>query len=112
MATITDDYMREMLMKSRNYSIVILKATAKRSEQGAEKIVFEHARRNFSLRADGILPIVCPITDESEVRGIGIFNASPAEVKQIMDGDPGVMAGIFTYEIHPGKSFPGDALPR
>ena len=111
MAAITDEYMRGMLAKSRNYSIVILKATPKKNEAGAEKIVFEHARRNFSLRADGILSIVCPITDDSEVRGIGIFNASPAEVKEIMDGDPGVTAGIFTYEIHPGKGFPGDALP-
>jgi hypothetical protein len=29
----------------------------------------------------------------------------------IMDGDPGVQAGIFTYEVHPVRSFPGDALP-
>jgi hypothetical protein len=28
-----------------------------------------------------------------------------------MDCDPGVQAGIFTYEIHPIRSFPGDALP-
>ncbi len=28
-----------------------------------------------------------------------------------MDGDPGVAAGIFTYEAHPIRSFPGDGLP-
>jgi len=27
-----------------------------------------------------------------------------------MDGDPGVMAGIFTYEVHLCRSFPGDKL--
>jgi len=25
--------------------------------------------------------------------------------------DPGLQAGIFTYEIHPCRSFPGDSLP-
>jgi len=29
-----------------------------------------------------------------------------------MDTDPGVMAGIFTYEVHNIRSFPGDSLPR
>jgi hypothetical protein len=28
-----------------------------------------------------------------------------------MDHDPGVEAGIFTYEIHPVRGFPGSALP-
>lgn len=31
--------------------------------------------------------------------------------KEIMDNDPGVIAGIFTYEIHLCQSFPGDKLP-
>jgi hypothetical protein len=28
-----------------------------------------------------------------------------------MDADPGVQAGVFVYEVHPVRSFPGDALP-
>ena len=68
MTTITDDYMRQMLSTTRQYCIVILKATAKRNEVGAEKIVWEHARRNFMLRADGVLSIVCPVNDESDIR--------------------------------------------
>jgi hypothetical protein len=35
----------------------------------------------------------------------------PEEIAQIMDSDPGVQAGIFTYEVHPSRSFPGDSLP-
>jgi hypothetical protein len=56
------------------------------------------------------MPIVCP-TDETELAGIGIFDAEPAEVSRIMDEDPGVKAGIFTYEVHPCRGFPGSALP-
>jgi hypothetical protein len=112
MTTITDDYMRQMISTTKQYSVIILKATAKIKEAGAAKIIWEHGRRNFMLRADGILSIVCPINDESDVKGIGIFNAPVEEVKAIMDEDPGVKAGIFVYEIHACRSFPGDSLPK
>ena len=111
MKEITDEFMKEMMLKTKEYTVVILKATEKIKETGTEKIVWEHARRNFKLREEEILSIVCPIRDESSVSGIGIFNRNPEEVKKIMDGDPGVIAGIFTYEIHPSRSFPGDKLP-
>jgi hypothetical protein len=111
MATITDEFMRQMLTKTRNYSIVILKAGPHKNDEGVEKIIWEHGRRNFALRADGVLPIVCPVSDGSEVSGVGIFNAPIEEVKKIMDEDPGVKAGIFVYEIHACRSFPGACLP-
>ncbi len=111
MTLITDEYMKEMLTKSKNYSVVILKAGPNRQKPGAEKIVWEHGRRNFSLRSDGLLSIVCPIIDNSDLSGIGIFNATVEETKRIMDDDPGVKEGIFVYEVHPCRSFPGDSLP-
>jgi hypothetical protein len=40
-----------------------------------------------------------------------VFATSAEETKALMDADPGVMAGWFSYEIHPVRSFPGDALP-
>jgi hypothetical protein len=107
---ITDEYMREMLTKSREYVIVILRGTGPRPA-GADKIVWEHGRRNFQLRADGRLAIVCPVRDDTTVSGVGIFTGTLDEVRAIMDGDPAVQAGIFTYELHPCRSFPGDALP-
>ena len=111
MATITDEYMRQMLAKTRNYTIAILKAGPNKNREGAEKIIWEHGRRNFELRADGVLSIVCPVADGSDVSGIDIFNAPVEEVKKIMDEDPGVIAGVFVYEIHACRSFPGDSLP-
>jgi hypothetical protein len=108
---ITDEYMKEMITKTREYTVVILKATQKRNEPGAEKIIWEHGRRNFSLREEGKLPIACPINDGTEVKGIGIFTTSVEETKRIMDEDPGIKAGIFIYEVHPCRSFPGAMLP-
>ena len=112
MITITNEFMQQMLSTTRKYCIVILKAGPNKNKDGAEKIIWEHGRRNFELRADGVLPIVCPISDGSNVSGIGIFNATVEEVKKIMDEDPGVQAGVFFYEVHACRSFPGDSLPK
>ncbi len=103
--------MRELLSQTREYCVVILKSTPKRSEAGADQIAWEHGRRNFALRAEGVLSIVCPIRDGGEISGVSIFSASVEETQKIMDEDPGVRAGIFTYEVHSSRSFPGDRLP-
>jgi len=112
MIPITDEFMRQMLSTTRKYCLVILKAGPKKHEEGAETIIWEHGRRNFALRADGVLSIVCPISDGSNVSGIGIFNTTVEAVQKIMDEDPAVQAGVLIYEIHACRSFPGDSLPR
>ena len=112
MTVITDEFMQQMLTTTRTYCVVILKAGPKKKEAGVEQIIWEHGRRNFALRADGVLSIVCPISDGSNVMGVGIFNAPLEEVQKIMDEDPGVKAGVFIYEIHACRSFPGASLPK
>lgn len=111
MSAITDEYMHAMLSTTKEYSLVFWKAGPKENEPEAQAITWEHGRRNFSLRAAGLLAIVGPLVDECEVQGISIFNASREETRKIMDDDPGVKAGVFTYEIHTFRSFPGDRLP-
>ena len=112
MTAITDEYMQQMLTKTKEYCIILLKPLPGADKNpDLKKLLWEHGRRNFSLRADGILSIVCPVTAETGVSGVGIFNASIDETKKIMDGDPAVQAGIFVYEVHPCRSFPGDSLP-
>ncbi len=111
MTVITDDDMRALMPTTRPYTVVILKAGPHRDIEGADALVWEHGRRNFVLREDGQLAIVCPVTDGSEVQGIGIFTVGLDETRRLMDEDPGVRAGVFTYEVHPCRSFPGDSLP-
>ena len=66
MTTISDEFMRDMLVKTKPYTLVLLRATPKHDEPGMDAVVWEHGRRNFSLRADGTLAIVCPVRDGSE----------------------------------------------
>ncbi len=111
MAVISDDEMRRMMGQAKEYCVVILRHTEKRKDAGADKIVWEHGRRNFSLHADGLLPIVCPVRDGSDISGVGVFNANVERTREIMEDDPGVKAGIFTFEVHPCRGFPGSCLP-
>ncbi len=65
--TITDEMMQDMLAKAKSYTLLILHGTEKLKEPGAEKLIWEHGRRNFQLKVDGLLSIVCPIRDESDL---------------------------------------------
>jgi len=109
--SLTDDQMRQGIAAAKSYCVVILRVTSRRKEPGADAIVWEHGRRNFGLRADGVLPIVCPVNDGSDCAGVGIFTTTMEETKKILDEDPGVKAGVFTYEVHPCRGFPGSSLP-
>jgi hypothetical protein len=65
----------------------------------------------MALAESGIMPVVLPVTDDTSLAGIAVFAATAEQVKAIMDDDPGVRAGIFTYRTHPVRGFPGAALP-
>lgn len=112
MKEITDELMMQMISQAKLFSVVLLKSGPNYGKSENQPIIWEHARRNFELREKGLLSIVCPVSDESELKGVGIFNANVEQTKEIMDADPGVMAGIFIYEAHIVRSFPGDSLPK
>jgi hypothetical protein len=89
----------------------MLRKTSLYKRPEADPIVWEHGRRNFKLRAAGLMPLVCPVRDDSGWAGICIFTVQPARAGEIMSEDPGVKAGIFDYELHPIVGFPGSRLP-
>ena len=113
MRTFTDEEMGQLLPAAKAYSVVILKQGPNYGAETASAVIWEHGRRNFGLRDDGVLAVVLPVVDGadgSEVCGIGVFDATPEDTAAIMDADPGVTAGVFTYQVHPCRGFPGDAL--
>jgi hypothetical protein len=108
--SITDEYMRQMLASSKPYSLMILREGPNWEQLGRDEIIWEHGRRNFQLRANGVLAVVCPVVDGGEIKGIGIFKATVEETRRIMDDDPGVQAKLFVYDVHSCRGLPGDAL--
>jgi hypothetical protein len=109
---ISDDYMRSRLSQAEGYTLVLLRTTSKYSRPAADTVVWEHGRRNMALQESGLMPIVCPVRDDSDLAGLGIFTVPPERVAQILSEDPGVKAGIFTFEVHPIVGFPGSSLPK
>ena len=107
----TDDEMNALLPTAKPYSVVILKAGPQFGAGDSAAVVWEHGRRNFGLRDDGVLAVVLPVMDDSGMCGIGVFTGSIEQTTAIMADDPGVRAGVFTFEVHAGMGFPGDALP-
>ncbi|EID15807.1 hypothetical protein MXEN_06328 [Mycobacterium xenopi RIVM700367] len=111
MKTFTDDEMNELLSAAKPYSFVILKRGPDFGSANTPAIIWEHGRRNFALRHEGVLAVVLPITDGSEVCGVGVSTGTVDDTIAVMNEDPGVQAGVFTFEVHPCRGFPGDALP-
>jgi hypothetical protein len=109
--TITNEHMREGLSQAKRYTLALLRTTSSFKRPEMDSIVWEHGRRNFALREQGVMPVVLPVDDDSDLAGLGVFDATEDEVARILDEDPGVKAGIFTFELHPVRGFPGSTLP-
>lgn len=109
---ISDEFMRDRIGKAQPYTAVLLRKTPEFERPGTRAIVWEHGRRNMALEQHGVMAIVLPVNnDPGDWAGLAVFTAGPDEVRAIMDDDPGVKAGIFRYEVHPVRGFPGSRLP-
>ena len=63
----TDDEMNALLQTARPYSVVILKAGPHYAADDSAPVVWEHGRRNFGLRDDGVLAVVLRVIGDSDV---------------------------------------------
>ena len=108
---ISDETMRKRIATTQPYTAVLLRKTAKFARPDVDLIVWEHGRRNMALVDHGVLAIVLPVrNDPGDWAGLGIFAAGHEETSEIMDHDPGVKAGVFTYEVHPVSGFLSSSL--
>ena len=107
MKNFTDDEMGQLLPTAKSYSIAILKRGPKYGDDASAAIIWEHGRRNFGLRDDGVLAVVLPVTDGSEVCGVGVFAATVQDTIALMNEDPGVSAGRVHFRGAPLPGVPG-----
>jgi hypothetical protein len=111
MATsVTDEQIRQLAATAKPYSLVLLRWGPERHMAGADAVELEHQRRMVSLRADGVIAILCPVGDDT-LAGLAIMNLPPDAARDVMDDDPCVRAGMMACDVYPCHGFPGDALP-
>jgi hypothetical protein len=112
---VTDEMLEGLRASSAPYTVAILRAGPRFSMPGPDRsdevtrIIWMHGKRNLGLYLSGLLPVVCPIADGSGVAGVGIFAADEMKVREILDGDPAMRAGVLVYELHPTRTF---TIPR
>jgi hypothetical protein len=107
---VTDEQIQQLAATAKPYSLALLWWGPERHMDGAEAIEREHQRRMVSLRADGVIAILCPASSET-LAGVAVMNVPPDEAAAVMDGDPCVRAKMIVCDVHSCMSFPGDALP-
>ncbi len=108
---IGDDAMRARLAGSTGYTMAVLWPTDRLVRPDVDPIIWAHGRRNMALIAQGVAPIITPAGAPGGPSGFALFTTDTDETRRILDDDPGVIAGIFTYELHPVRGFPGSTLP-
>ncbi|WP_328713162.1 hypothetical protein [Nocardia salmonicida] len=109
-STVTDEQIRTLAATAKPYSVVLLHWGPKRSMDGADAIELEHQRRMVSLRAEGVIAVLCPVVSDT-VAGVAIMTVSAEQAAEIMAADPCVRAEMLRCEVHPCHGFPGDTLP-
>lgn len=107
---VTDEQISQLAATAKPYSLVLLSWGPERHRDGAGAIEQEHQRRMVSLRADGVIAVLCPVGSET-LAGVAIMTLPLEEATEVMAGDPCVQAGMMTCEVHPCHGFPGDTLP-
>ena len=107
---VTDAQIQALASSARPFSLAQLRWTPDRFQDGADAIELEHQRRMVSLRAAGVIAILCPVVSDT-VAGVAILTEPLERAREIMSGDPCVQAGMMTCEVLPCMGFPGDSLP-
>ena len=108
--TVTNEQVQRLAATAKPYSLALLRWGPKRHMHGAETTELEHQRRMVSLRAEGVIAILCPVASD-DVAGVAIMTVPPEEAMEIMNGDPCVRTSMILCEVHPCHGFPGDTLP-
>jgi len=65
MSTVSDDQIRELAATAMPFSIALLWWGPDRHEHGADAIEREHQRRMVSLRADGVIGVLCRVGSDT-----------------------------------------------
>ncbi len=84
---VTDEQIQTLAATAKPFSLAQLRWGPDRFQEGADAIELEHQRRMVSLRADGVIAILCPVISDT-VAGVAIMTEPPEEAQKIMAARP------------------------
>jgi uncharacterized protein YciI len=88
----------------KQYVMAFLKKGPNRSQDSTERAEIQkaHLENITRLAKEGKLIIAGPFLDDTDIRGIFIFNVeSLEEAEKLTESDPAVKAGVLSMELHP-----------
>ena len=88
----------------KQYVIAFLKAGKVKSEsqEKAQELQLEHLRNITKMAEEGVLVLAGPFLDDTEIRGIYIFDVKTVgEAQRLTETDPAIKAGVLEMELHP-----------
>lgn len=87
----------------KSFVIAFLKSGPNRNHDSitAEKLQRAHLDNIFRLAEEGKLVVAGPFTDDTDLKGIYIFNVKTVEeAKKLSETDPAIKAGRLIMELH------------
>jgi uncharacterized protein YciI len=90
--------------RMKQYIMAFLKAGPNRDQDSvtAAKLQQAHMDNIARMAEEGTLVVAGPFMDETDMKGIYIFNvATVEEAKKLTETDPAVKAGRLIMELHP-----------
>lgn len=109
MVEITPNAIKAEVAKARSYTLVVLRRGPR--FDATSDIQMSHLQHVFGMRNAGEQLVTIPVTDSGEIVGIGLMaTANKDEAAALMESDPGVAAGRFTYELLSCMAMPGDIV--
>lgn len=91
----------------KQYVMAFLKAGPNRDQDSATAADLQRAHMDNIMRMaeEGTLVVAGPFMDDTELKGIYIFNVKTVEeAKKLTETDPAVKAGRLVMELHPWYS--------
>jgi len=88
----------------RHYVMAFLKKGPNRNQDSAtaEKLQSAHMANIKRMADEGKLCVAGPFMDDTDIRGIYIFNVGTIEeAKKLTESDPAIQAGRLIMELHP-----------
>lgn len=88
----------------KQYVLAFLKTgkVSSQNKEEAQELQLAHMKNITKMAEDGKLVLAGPFMDNSEIRGIYIFDVKTIEEAQkLTETDPAIKAGVLEMELHP-----------